>query len=334
MIATPLLHGLKRLLPEVHITVLGTPLAGEVLRHNPWVNELITGPNPASDIAGTLRNGLRALAFARRPYDWLITTEGVRHQQLTSLYTFCLPALRRSGFASQAIARAYDHPVAFDRHASMIANNSRTLGPFGRSDERAEPEMYIGPDARERVRRRLAVAGFSPDRPLAVLAPQTSERQPTRWLDEGWAEVADRLAAERGMGIVFTGTAAARQWLEAVRGRMRAPSLSLAGETCVETLAALLALADVAVVPDSGTLHLARGVGVPVVLVGSAWQAPHHWLPVGVPTCTILQQPDLPCAPCYKSVCATRECLAAVDGAAVTEAVFSLLDRFPASARR
>ena len=57
-------------------------------------------------------------------------------------------------------------------------------------------------------------------------------------------------------------------------------------------LAALLAMSDVVVSLDTGTMHVGRAVGVPMVVIGPSWQRPTEWLPLGVPQVKILRGED------------------------------------------
>jgi ADP-heptose:LPS heptosyltransferase len=60
----------------------------------------------------------------------------------------------------------------------------------------------------------------------------------------------------------------------------------------VTELAALLAMSDAVVSLDTGTMHVGRAVGVPMVVIGPSWQRPIEWLPLGVPQVGILRGPD------------------------------------------
>jgi ADP-heptose:LPS heptosyltransferase len=74
-------------------------------------------------------------------------------------------------------------------------------------------------------------------------------------------------------------------------------SANLAGETSLLEMAALFGLADLAVTLDTGPLHLARAMRLPMVILAPAWSPPVEWLPVGNPRARILKNLDLPAAP-------------------------------------
>jgi ADP-heptose:LPS heptosyltransferase len=87
-----------------------------------------------------------------------------------------------------------------------------------------------------------------------------------RWAPEGFAAVADRLAAD-GLRIVLTGVEAERPLVREVQRHMRAPALDLSGQTALGGLAALLDGARLVVCNDTGTSHLTCAVGTPSVVL-------------------------------------------------------------------
>jgi len=128
---------------------------------------------------------------------------------------------------------------------------------------------------------------------------------------------------------VFVGTDAGAALIEQVRALMTSQATSFAGRTTIPELGALFALADLAILPDTGALHVARGARVPTVVIAWAGVSPHHWMPQAVETCVLLSRPGL-CQPiCATGRCETRACMAAISADAVTAAAEDLLDRYP-----
>jgi heptosyltransferase-3 len=95
------------------------------------------------------------------------------------------------------------------------------------------------------------------------------------WPAERWAELADCLHAETRGSIVFTGSAGEAGDVERIRALMRAPSVSLAGQTSVAELGEVLAGAVLCVCVDSLAYELAQSAGTPtVVLAGESRTRP------------------------------------------------------------
>jgi ADP-heptose:LPS heptosyltransferase len=91
-----------------------------------------------------------------------------------------------------------------------------------------------------------------------------------RWPVEKFAVVAAKAARMYGCSIVLVGSGneaiAAAQFEHLLRRVMSdAPVLNLAGRTNLKQLAAVLERADVMLTNDSGPMHLAAGLGTPIV---------------------------------------------------------------------
>jgi heptosyltransferase-2 len=100
------------------------------------------------------------------------------------------------------------------------------------------------------------------------MAPGAAYGGAKRWPSEYFAEVAARLVRDRQMNCVLVGSsadAATTAWVGAlVPDDARARVIDLAGDTSLDTLAGVLRLASACVSNDSGAMHLAGAVGVPL----------------------------------------------------------------------
>ncbi|HRI83316.1 MAG TPA: glycosyltransferase family 9 protein, partial [Opitutaceae bacterium] len=131
-------------------------------------------------------------------------------------------------------------------------------------------------------------------------------RSPMRvWPAERFAAVCDRLQDELGVQVFLTGGPGDRAELEKIRAAARSHVVALEPRFTVGRFAALVSRFDLFLCHDSGPMHIAAGVGTPVVaLYGS--QNAVIWRPVG-DNHTVLQTalpcpclPDTP-APCVKT---------------------------------
>jgi ADP-heptose:LPS heptosyltransferase len=184
----------------------------------------------------------------------------------------------------------------------------------------------------------LAVAGPLPDvTPLTgperyvVLHPGASvpARRPS-------AQVTAAMAAAlsgAGYRVVLTGSPGERELAREVAAA--APSaITLAGRTSLPALAAVLARADAAVVPNTGAAHLAAAVGTPVVSLFAPVVPAARWAPYRVPS-VLLGDQRAGCAGSRARACPVpgHPCLDRIDPAAVVAAVAALGAR-PAGADR
>jgi len=119
------------------------------------------------------------------------------------------------------------------------------------------------------ARRWLVGRGWQPSRPLVALAPGAAYGTAKRWPPRSAAVLAATLVREWGATCVLVGSRADRQTsariLPEVPPDVAAHLLDATGETTLEMLAGVLAVAGACVSNDSGAMHVAAAVGTPLV---------------------------------------------------------------------
>jgi heptosyltransferase-2/heptosyltransferase-3 len=140
--------------------------------------------------------------------------------------------------------------------------------------------------------------------------------------------VADRLAAP-GVRLLLTGGPGEAPLVAEVAALMGQPPLTLAGQTSVGQLAALLGRAALVMGVDSGPLHIAVSQGAPSLhLFGpSDWRRFGPW---GEPARHVVLSAGLFCSPCGVFTACPRgtagpECMAALSVDEVVAAAQALL---------
>jgi heptosyltransferase-2 len=104
---------------------------------------------------------------------------------------------------------------------------------------------------------------------------------------------------------------------------MHRPSIDLTGKTAIADLPALLSHCHLFVGNDSGAMHVAAAVGLPIVAVFGPTD-PNGTAPV-TPRCTIVQQKPY-CSPCFLRRCPTdHRCMKEVTAEMVETAAKSWL---------
>ena len=163
---------------------------------------------------------------------------------------------------------------------------------------------------------------------LVVIHPGTGGSA-KHWLPERWASVADALAATPGARLLLTGGPGEAPLVAEVAALMHGPAFTLAGQTSVGQLAALLGRAALVLGVDSGPLHLAVSQGAPSVhLFGPSDQA--RFGPWGDPQRHRVLRAGLFCSPCGVFDACPRgtsgpECMAAISVGEVVAVARQLL---------
>jgi len=151
----------------------------------------------------------------------------------------------------------------------------------------------------EVVRDVLRRKGVPADQPW--IAMNVSARWTTkRWFLRSFGEVIDRLH-EEGVGtIAVIGSAEDRRDVEQLRTMSCSPFVDLTGTISLGHLPALLSTAALLVTNDSGPMHIAAAVGVPVV----AMFGPTSDIRTGpYGTGHQVLTASVPCRPCFSRVC-------------------------------
>jgi heptosyltransferase-2 len=138
-----------------------------------------------------------------------------------------------------------------------------------------EPRLVAPPGMVTRARKLLDAAGCGQDRLIVGVAPGAAYGHARRWLPDRYGRVADRLSRELGASVVLLGSAHDRDAGRAVefslaqvdRGAPASGIVNLIGRTDLSQLIGVLASCRGFVGSDSGAMHLAAALGVPVTAI-------------------------------------------------------------------
>jgi ADP-heptose:LPS heptosyltransferase len=254
----------------------------------------LVADNPHLSRVETLAPGEPLRALARR-LAALGPTRGLDlHGSLRSAALRLLVPCPWRGYSKRKLARGVLVSTKIDLYrrpvpppvAERYFEAARDLGvrPDG-----GPPEFFLGEAARARVARWTAERGLD-GLPLAVLAPGAAHFT-KRWPLDRWIALAERLRA-RGYGIAVAGGPDDR----AVAEPLAPYAASAVGDFDLQDSGALLARARVTISGDTGVMHMATGVGTPVVALFGPTVPQFGFFPYS--TKAIVLQRDLDCRPC------------------------------------
>jgi lipopolysaccharide heptosyltransferase I len=174
------------------------------------------------------------------------------------------------------------------------------------------------------VRELCRRSGFSVDRPWVAM--NIGARWPTkRWPLSSFAAVVDQLHEAHCDPVVVIGSTDDRLHTNRLRALTKSPFIDLSGEIPLGCLPALLSKATAMVTNDSGPMHIAAGLGVPVVAMFGPTSAIRTG-PYGVGHHVLTGQ--VSCSPCYSRVCRhdpELECLHLIQPPHVVDVIRPLL---------
>jgi ADP-heptose:LPS heptosyltransferase len=287
---TPLYAAIKAANPAAILIVATRGLGLDVLRHDPCIDFLIDAPS----FTGSLNNMRKAVAALRRELRLLHLVPDLVLQDASSragsfaLFALLLRLGPTAGFANAPAL--YDVPLTYDRNLSLIDNNLRLAELAGAGSQHREPAVYFA--AADLATAQALLAETDPgSQPGVAFVMQGSGGQRTGWHDDRFAAVI-RHVESLGYRTLFLGTASDPAGIDRIRSLASSTGVSLAGRTSIPELAAVLCLCDFLVTLDTGTLHVARAVDLPMVVLGPCWQKPLEWLPLTKANVRILRGED------------------------------------------
>lgn len=298
------------------VTLVTKGVFAPLLARSAGVDEVVAlpdgGPGGLLRLAGRLRH---------RPWDAVVDAHGVLRSHVL------LGLLGRR--ATARLAKDTTDRLRLLRGGAPGSRLDRTMGD--RFDELLPAITGAGPVAGESATGALPFAGLRP----ADLSPQGLGLAPgARWNTKRWpadrfAELLDMATAARRPIRVFLGPQEETWWddspLAAAAGRAGA---KLVRRRPLVDIATEMARCAALVTNDSGLLHLAEGVGTPVVALFGPTVRAFGYFPV-LPASRVLET-YLDCRPCSrngKRPCHRGDlaCLADISAAEVWEAVGPLL---------
>lgn len=266
VLALPAIGDLRRACPDARVTVAArgsvaglfgmSPVVDHVLRLE-WTGRLSHVGVRRGDVAAvrSLEPEVAVLLPNSFGSAWFVRSAGVPE---------------RWGYASDLrgplLSRAVPLP-AIRSHQSQYYRH--LVGQLGVEAGELEPNVVVPSSAVQAARSLLAERGWDGTSPLVVVAPGAAYGGAKRWPSGHFAWLTDRVVLDRGAFCALVGSAADSDTTGAVRalvsGQARPRVLDLAGATTLESLAGVMSLARACVSNDSGAMHVAGAVGVPLV---------------------------------------------------------------------
>jgi heptosyltransferase-2 len=160
-------------------------------------------------------------------------------------------------------------------------------------------------------------------RPLIIINPGAYYGSAKRWPAEKYAELASLLQRKMRAQILIIGSAEETPLAEAIFSRMSEHPHILTGKTNLPRLAALLSFADLLVTNDSGSMHLANFLKIPLVALFGPTE-PARTGPYQQPAMVIHK--GAPCWPCsYRQCPFDHQCMMDISLEEVLQACQKLL---------
>jgi heptosyltransferase II len=195
----------------------------------------------------------------------------------------------------------------------------RRAGWIDRLANEEHISLRVADAQKRRAMQKIMEAGARPEAMRIAVGAGASYGAAKCWPADRFAQALNELVAQVDAQVILFGTALELTVSAAIaRGLRRAP-VDLTGKTSMRELPALLSQCHVFLGNDSGAMHVAAAVGLPIVAVFGPTD-PLGTTPVTQRVSIVQQKPY--CSPCFLRHCPTdHRCMLAVSPAMVATAL-------------
>ncbi len=320
-----------------HILIVKLSSMGDVIHALPVVHQLKAGLGAKVDwvvqgeyapLAAACPDVARVIEFPR--HTWLRQGPAFLRILRAPAYDLVvdLQGLLKSALVARLARSARRIGPSFHREGARWFY-SAVAGPRNRNrhavDEACDVLRHLGlPPAAPEFPLRFPALEFTRGAPRIALVP--CSRWPTKnWPIPAWIEAGRLLCAAPGADLFIFGGPADRAAGAAITAGLDGRAQDLCGRLALAELGSWLQTMDLAITVDSGPMHLAAALGVPVLALFGATD-PRRTGPYGMGH-RVLVADGLDCRPCRSRRCAREDlaCLQGILPAQVAEAARAML---------
>lgn len=321
ILTLPLLPVLKKNYPESKIDFLCIPQTSGLLKHNPYVNEVIIYDKKRSGIKEFMQL-LKILSSNR--YDLVISPHRSFRSALISKLTL---AKKTISFDTSSFSFMYDRRVKYINDVHEIQRNLRLLEPLGIIEDKIiKPELFTGTEEKTVVDKYLSGCNIHTDEKFICIAPG-SVWYTKRFPKEKFVRVCD-LLKNTDMKIILIGGESDREITDFIADHsVNKNIINSAGKFSILGSAELIRRSSILITNDSAPLHIANSSGTRVIALFGATVPAFGFYPYGKND-VIIETNGLKCRPCSihggnKCPIGTFVCMMDIPEERIVDAVFN-----------
>ncbi len=289
VLATPALASLHEGFPQASITVAAPPSVADLVRGH-----------PAADAVLPLGPGLRGRVRALRNGGFDLAV--ILPNSFSSALPFALARIPvRYGARTNGRGWLLTRSVPSPSRGHQARRYLELIRPLCPSVTDPLPRLVVAEEERQAARKILEQGGAAPCQVLVAIHPGASYGTAKRWTPERYARAAVEVASRMGAAVVILGAAGEAREGDAVLKALEGyPSVALTGRLSIRQLMAVLSCCRLLLTNDSGPMHIAGALGVPVAAVFGPTD-PEETGPLGR-NARIVRKPVF-CSPCLLRRC-------------------------------
>lgn len=324
----PALRGLRSLFPDAQIALLVKPGVADLFAGHPALTRVLTYDTKGRH-AGLSGKWALAGQLRRQGFDLAVLFQNAFE---AALLTFLAGVPRRYGYATDGRSLLLSAPVAAPERQALVHQVRYywdLLQPLGLMGDPSAPELVVFPEEEQAMAQRFVQGGLKASDIVVGINPGSTYGGAKRWLPERFAEATERFcrticeSRDQPVSVVIFGAKGEESLGLEIAARLSSRSLVMSGATTIRELMAAVKRCSVLLTNDTGPMHIASALQVPVVAIFG----PTDWRttsPFGSAHAIVRHPVD--CAPCLLRECPIdHRCMTGVTVEQVYEASLSSL---------
>lgn len=265
----PALEALRTRFPDAEITLVVKPWVAELYQHHPSVDRSIVY-DPAGDHRGPIGFAKLVEQIRSESFDMAILFQNAFHAAWMA-WRAHIPIRIGYGLEGRGPLLTDSIPVPspalYGHQSNYYMHLLFRAGLVERPVSVEKIRLSIQDTEKSWATGQLKALGLAGPRFLVGLTPGAAFGPAKRWLPERYADLADRLIGALNADVLIFGSQPERHLAESIAHMMNHTPILVTGETTLRELMALLAQCRLVITNDSGPMHLAAALGLPVVAI-------------------------------------------------------------------
>ena len=326
IMALPALRAIRQRQPDATISIVARPYVADIYREQQVCDELIAY-DPSDEHRGSSGRAKLIADLRSRKFDVALLLQNAFDAAWLA-WRAQIP--QRIGYARDARSLLLTKAIPVPKPGEIPPHEKfyylellRRAGWLDQLPDEPHITMRVSDAARQRAAQILLEAGAGPHARRIAVGAGASYGSAKCWPPDRFAKALNSLLVHADSDVILFGTPGELPVSAAIAAELQRPPINLTGKTSIADLPALLSQCHLFLGNDSGAMHVAAAVGLPVVAIFGPTD-PNGTAPV-TPRLTIVQQKPY-CSPCFLRRCPTdHRCMTAVTPAMVESALHSSL---------
>jgi len=299
VLTLPAIKAIRRAFPDAEISLLVKPWVSDIFKGNPDIDEIILYNTNRFDLARDLRRkGFESAILFQNAFD-------------AAFITWLAGIPERIGYKTDCRGPLLTKAISVERQTlrrHQVYYYLNLLNSIGIPTPYSQPYINLSRDEKEWAKNLIKNSPIrDTDSPIVGFNPGATYGPSKRWPVERFAELAEKVIHELKGRVILFGSKDEIEIADSIIRRLEAQGsdlkkdlLVMTGKTNLRELSALFSELDLLVTNDSGPMHIASALFVPIVAIFGSTD-PSTTSPFGEGHRIV--QKALPCSPCLKRRC-------------------------------